>query len=183
MGVVLGSILVIVVLIMIIGFIKTSNKFTRAFIKIEEAQAGIEIALIKRYDVLTQSMEVTRAYAQHEQALFVNLAGARRGMSVQETQYVMDNQADVARRIMAVAENYPQLRSNELFVTLQNQIADTNEHLSASKRLYNANVSMYNQDIAVFPGSVVASMTGKHRVEFYREENVMAKSEVNIRFN
>lgn len=173
--------IIIIAVIILIYFISVSNKFNRSYIKVQEAQADIEVALIKRYDVLTQSLDLIKGYVEHEKDLMIRLVQARGGMSFAETQQVLDNQADALHKISAVAEAYPQLYSSELYKNLQHQITETNEHLSASKRLYHANVSLYNQEIAVFPASIVAVLTGKHPAQFLRDENVAAKREVNLR--
>ncbi len=178
----LGLIVIIIVAVILIYFISVSNKFKRSYIKVQEAQADIEVALIKRYDVLTQSLDVVKGYTEHEKNLMIQLIQARNGMSLAETQQVLDNQADALHRINAVAEAYPQLYSSELYKNLQYQIVETNEHLSASKRLYHANVSLYNQEIAVFPASVVAALTGRRPAEYLRDENLAAKREVNLSF-
>lgn len=177
------SVIVAVCLIVCAGwFISTSNGFKKDKIQIEEAQSGIETALVKRYDILTQSLETVKAYTSHEKEMFSTLAKARRGMSVEETQEVMDGQDKAVKELFALAENYPQLQSNTLYCGLQRQIAETNEHLAASRRLYNSNVSLYNKDIAVFPASIVASMSGMRPAQFYHDDSILQKSEVKLNF-
>lgn len=105
----LGLVVMIVVAVILIYFISVSNKFKRSYIKVQEAQAGIEVALIKRYDVLTQSLDVVRGYTEHEKNLMIQLIQARNGMSLAETQQVLDNQAEALKKIHMVAEAYPQL--------------------------------------------------------------------------
>lgn len=102
-------------------------------------------------------------------------------MTAAQTQAVLDNQEQVLRNVRIIGEAYPQLYSSELYKNLQGQIAETNEHLAASKRLYHANVSLYNQAIAVFPASVIAGMTGNRPAEFLRDKNVEAKREIRLR--
>lgn len=176
-----GIILIIIGIVVAAYFISTYNRLVKLSVKVKEAYAGIEVALIKRYDVLTQSLDVAKGYVAHEKELMVQLVRARSGMSVSETQQVMANQENAIQRIFAVSEAYPQLASSELYKNLQYQITETNEHLSAAKRLYHANVSLYNQAIAVFPANIIAGMTGKHAEEFLKEENVEAKREVSMK--
>lgn len=123
------------------------------------------MALIKRYDVLMQSLDAIKGYTEHEEKLMLNLIKARNGMSTAQTQAVLDNQEQVLRNVRIIGEAYPRLYSSELYQNLQAQITETNEHLAASKRLYHANVSLYNQAIAVFPASVIAGMTGNRPAE------------------
>jgi len=178
----MGVIIVLFFCILCIGYgIAASNRFKRLYIKIQEAQADIEVALIRRYDVLHQSLDAIKGYTEQEEKLMLGLVKARSGMTVEQTQKVLDNQEQVLRSIRMVGEAYPQLYSGELYKKLQQQITETNEHLSASKRLYHANVSIYNQAIAVFPASMIAGMTGNHPAEFLKEENLEAKREIRLR--
>ncbi len=165
----------------VIYAVTTSNRFKQLRIKIQEAQADIEVALIKRYDVLMQSLDAIKGYTEHEEKLMLNLIRARSGMTAAQMQEVFDNQEQVLRNVKIIGEAYPQLYSSELYQNLQMQITETNEHLAASKRLYHANVSLYNQAIAVFPASIIAGMTGSRPAEFLRDENVEAKKEIRLR--
>lgn len=175
-------IIVLLLGVLCIGYgVATGNRFKRLHIKIQEAQADIEVALIKRYDVLMQSLDAIKGYTEHEEKLMLNLIKARNGMSTAQTQAVLDNQEQVLRNVRIIGEAYPRLYSSELYQNLQAQITETNEHLAASKRLYHANVSLYNQAIAVFPASVIAGMTGNRPAEFLRDENAEAKREIHLR--
>lgn len=178
----MGMIILVIVCLLCIGYaIATGNRFKQLHIKIQEAQADIEVALIKRYDVLMQSLDAIKGYAEHEEELMLNLIKARNGMTTAQTQAVLDNQEQVLRNMRIIGEAYPQLYSSELYKNLQTQITETNEHLAASKRLYHANVSLYNQAIAVFPASVIAGMTGNRPAEFLKDENVETKKEIHLR--
>lgn len=178
----MGMIILVIVCLLCIGYaIATGNRFKQLHIKIQEAQADIEVALIKRYDVLMQSLDAIKGYAEHEEKLMLNLIKARNGMTTAQMQAVLDNQEQVLRNMRIIGEAYPQLYSSELYKNLQTQITETNEHLAASKRLYHANVSLYNQAIAVFPASVIAGMTGNRPAEFLKDENVETKKEIHLR--
>lgn len=138
------AVIVIVILCVfcLIYAVHVSNRFKQLHIKIQEAYADIEVMLIKRYDVLQQSLDAIRGYTSHEKKLMLDLIKARRGMTIAQTQKVLDNQEQVLGNIRMVAEAYPQLSSSGLYMNLQQQITETNEHLAASKRLYHANVSL-----------------------------------------
>lgn len=175
-------IILLLVCLLCIGYaIATGNRFKQLHIKIQEAQADIEVALIKRYDVLMQSLDAIKGYTEHEEKLMLNLIKARNGMTTAQTQAVLDNQEQVLRNVRIIGEAYPKLTSSELYKNLQTQITETNEHLAASKRLYHANVSLYNQAIAVFPASIIAGMTGNRPAAFLRDENAEAKREIHLR--
>lgn len=151
-------------------------------VKIEEAKSGIDIALIKRYDILTESLNVAKGYAAHEKEVLVQLIEARSGMSLQQTQAVMENQEKAIEKLKMVAEAYPQLYSNQLFKELQEQIAVTNEHISAAKRTLNSNIALYNQKVVAFPASIIAGMIGCTRKEFFKEMDEKKKQDVHMTF-
>lgn len=143
-------------LLSIIWWITTSNGFKRKSIKIEEALSGIEVALLKRYDLLTKLLDVAKGYATHEKELFTQVVELRRGMSVGEINEKNAQLDALGARISAVAEQYPQLRSAEVFCQLQTGVRDAEEHLQAARRLYNSNVTIFNTALVIFPSSVVA---------------------------
>ena len=148
----------------------------------DEAKAGIDIALVKRYDILTESLNVAKGFATHEKELMVQLAQARTGMNLQQTQEVMENQEKVMSNLRAVAEAYPQISSNELFKELQEQITFTNEHINAAKRVLNSNIALYNQKITAFPANIIAGAIGCNPVAFFKEADEKKKQDVHMKF-
>lgn len=166
----------------IIWAISTRNKIKRMEVKIDEAKSGMDIALIKRYDILTESLNVAKGFAAHEKNLMIQLIKARTGMSLQQTQTVMENQEKVLEKLKMVAEAYPQLYSNQLFKELQEQIAITNEHLSAAKRVLNSNIALYNQKIVAFPACIIAGCIGCKRIAFLKEMDEKKKQDVHMTF-
>lgn len=173
---------IIITFILIIWAISTRNRIKMMEVKIDEAKSGIDIALIKRYDILTESLNVAKGYAAHEKTLMVQLIEARSGMSLKQTQAVMENQEKVLERLKVVAEAYPQLYSNGLFKELQEQIAVTNEHLSAAKRVLNSNIALYNQKVVAFPASIIAGSIGCKRIAFFKETDEKKKQDVHMTF-
>jgi LemA protein len=164
------AVIVILALIPTIWWISTSNGFKRKAIKIGEALSGIEVALTKRYDMLTKLLDVAKGYAQHETTLFTQVIELRRGMSVGEINEKSAQLDAMSNRIFAVAENYPELRSAEVFRELQGGIQDAEEHLQAARRLYNSNVTAFNTAVEVFPSSIVANQQRLEKYEFFIAE-------------
>jgi LemA protein len=172
---------VVVILIPVIWWIGTGNDFTRKDIKITEAQSGIEVALTKRYDMLTKMLDVAKGYKQHETELFAGVIKLRKGMSVKELGQASAQMDNIASSLNLVAEAYPELRSSEVFKELQAGIRDAEEHLQAARRLYNANVTAFNTAIKVFPSSIVAknkSLTGR---EFFEADEIK-RGDVSMKF-
>ncbi|MBQ9198664.1 MAG: LemA family protein [Lachnospiraceae bacterium] len=170
MGIIICIIAIIAVILL--WWIGTYNGIKRLDIKVNEGLSGIDVALTKRYDVLTKMLDVVKGYQRHEKEILTEVIKLRSGMTMQERN-TANHQMDTAfGRINILAENYPELKSSNNFIQLQNAILDTEEHLQAARRLYNANVTAYNEKIVTFPNSVVASSMGATSKEFFEAEAV-----------
>ncbi len=148
-------VLIVLVVSILLGIVSVSNRFRQLTVKIQEGESGIDVALTKRYDTLTKMLDVCRQYAAHEVATIIKTIELRKGMTIPERQRASAQMDDMAARLNVVAEQYPVLRSSEVFVDLQKGIRDTEEHLQAARRLYNSNVSVFNQYLASWPYSVI----------------------------
>ncbi len=174
-------IIIAVILLLLIIYISISNRLSRALIKIEEAESGIDVALTKRYDVLTKQLDIVKGYAKHEAETFEKVVEIRKGMSISEKSAAVNAMNELQGRINVVAEAYPELRSAENFRSLQASVNDVEEHLQAARRAYNSNVSAYNQMIIVFPSSIVAGMRHLTRHDFFEAESAK-RTDVKIDF-
>lgn len=172
-------IILLLVVIAVIWYISTSNKLNRYIIKIEEANSGIDVALTKRYDVLTKMIDVVKSYAQHEKETLFEVINLRKGMSLEEKNVENAKMTKNLEKINVVAEAYPELKSSENYKTLQQSIIDVEEHLQAARRMYNSNVSMYNQMLVMFPSSIVANSKSLTKKSFFEAEDVK-KNDVKI---
>ena len=172
-------ILLLIVLIAVLWAVKTSNNIKRMEIKVDEAFSGIEVALTKRYDMLTKMLDVCKGFMKHESELFSKVISLRRGMSLGEMGEADREMGELTGRLFAVAENYPELRSAQVFAELQQGVRDAEEHLQAARRLYNASVSSYNAAIAVFPDSLLAR--GRSPREFFEAEDAK-REDVKVQF-
>lgn len=167
-----GIIIIVVLLAIVIWAISTSNRFKVLLVKITESDSGIDVALTKRYDTLTKLVDVVKGYAKHETELFEKVIKLRSGMSIaekNEANHIMD---EASKKISVLAENYPELRSNENFKQLQGAIVEVEDHLQAARRVYNMNVSSFNQAIALFPASIIANNAKHTQKEFFQAEEI-----------
>lgn len=164
-------VIIAVILLLFIIYISISNRLSRAGVKIDEAESGIDVALTKRYDVLTKQLDIVKGYAKHETETFEKVIELRTGMSLSEKSAAATAMNELQGRINVVAEAYPELRSSENFRSLQASVNDVEEHLQAARRAYNANVSAYNQMLVVFPSSAVAGMRHLTRRDFFEAES------------
>ena len=160
------------ILICIIAWIAMSNGIKVAGLKCDEALSGIDVALTKRYDVLTKMLDVVKAFQRHERETLTELVQLRSGMSMAERQAANGRMDLLSGQIRILAENYPELRSSQNFAELQRSIVDVEEHLQAARRLYNANVTAYNTKIVSFPSSMVAGSIGATQREFFVADDV-----------
>lgn len=174
-------IIAIVILVLVSWWIGTSNNLRRMDIKISESLSGIEVALTKRYDMLTKLLDVAKGYKQHETQLFTEVIKLRKGMSVTELNQAAAQVDGMAASLNMVAEAYPELRSSEVFKELQKGIRDAEEHLQAARRLYNANITALNTAIRVFPSSIVAKSQNVVERDFFVAEEAK-RSDVAMKF-
>ncbi len=156
--------------IIIFWFVGTMNGLRRTQVKIDEAVSGIDVALTKRFDTLTKMVDVAKSYATFEKATILEAVKLRSGMSMSERNKATGVMDQAARELNFLAENYPQLHSNENFRQLQVAIMDAEEHLQGARRAYNSNVSELNRKIVSFPTSIVAGMCGITSKEFFEAE-------------
>ncbi len=160
----------VILLILIIWYISTMNGLRQSKIKIEEAVSGIDVALTKRYDVLTKMVDVAKSYATFEKSTILEAIKLRKGMSMTERNQAANAMNETQRELNFLAENYPQLHANENFRQLQVAIMDVEEHLQGARRAYNSNVSALNRQVVSFPTSIVAGMCGIGKEDFFEAE-------------
>lgn len=151
---------VIALLSVLSWYIRTANELRRKPIEIEQALSNIDVSLAKRADTLRKQLDVTKAYAKHELDTFSAIVNIRKGMTVQELQEASAQMDEIQSRINAVAEAYPELHSSKNFLQLQAAINTCEADLAATRRIYNANVSEFNQMIVQFPTTIVANKIG-----------------------
>lgn len=179
------AVVVVLLIIPIIWYVGTMNTLRQIEVKVEEAESGIDVALTKRFDVLTKLVATTKGYAKHESETFEKVTKWRAGLpsklSLDEKQEFMGKMDKVQSGINVAIEAYPELKADKLFVNLQRSITDVEEHLQAARRLYNSNVSTINMKIVTFPTSIVAGMIHMDKKEFFEAEE-SKQSDVEIAF-
>ena len=175
----------VILLLVIFWYIGTMNKLRQLELKVQEAESGIDVALTKRFDMLTKMLDTTKGYAKHEAETLEKIVKWRSGVpnnaSMEEKaefQQLMDR---VAQGINVVVEKYPDLKANTVFIELQGSIRNAEEHLQAARRLYNANVTQINHIIVTFPQSIVANAI-KMEKKAYFEADERKREDVEMKF-
>ncbi len=150
-------VLLLIVIVPVGIYINVYNTIQRYKIKIEESFANIDVALAKRYEVLTKLMDVAKGYAKHEKETILAVVQVRQGMSVDEKESAYNAIESGFNQLSFLSESYPELKADKLFLNLQDAVVDTESNLAAARRIYNSNVSYFNQRIETFPGNMIAS--------------------------
>lgn len=174
-------IIIAVVVIIFLYAIYLGNNLIRKKNKIDEARSGIEVALTKRYDMLTKLLDVAKAYASHEKELFAQTIRMRKGMSLEEMEKADTSMSQITQGLRAVAESYPELHSDTTFKELQAGIRDAEDQLQAARRVYNSNVTSYNTALQVFPSNIIANFRKLAKESLYEAEEIK-KNDVKMTF-
>ena len=178
-------ILGIIILILIIA-IGLYNSLVNARIKVDNAWSQIDVQLQRRFDLIPNFVETVKGYMEHESATFEKIASLRsswaNSSSVSE-KAALDNQlSETLKTIMAVAENYPDLKANQNFSELQTELTNTENKISYSRQFYNDTVTRYNTKLEVFPSNIVASMFHFTAETLFEVDNQEARKNVKVDF-
>ena len=176
------AIIAIVVLYGVLAY----NKLIRFRTFVDEAWSGINVQLKKRHDLIPNLMETVRGYATHERETFESVTRAR-NTAIQakdvKTQEVAENQLSGAlMRLLAVSERYPELKANQNFLQLQEQLGTIEGDIEKSRRYYNGAVRQKNIAIDTFPSNMVANMFNFEKSLFFELENEAEKAVPQIKF-
>lgn len=167
----------------------TYNSLVTLRVRVDEAWSDITVQLKRRLDLIPNLIESVKGYAKHESGVFTAVTEARanalNAKGVKETA-VAENQFEGAlKSLFAVAESYPDLKANQNFLQLQDELVDTEDKIQASRRFYNGGVRDLNTKIQTFPANAVAGMFGfKSRVffELGEDEQKAAEKPVEVKF-
>lgn len=171
---ILVVLILVVVAILIIWLIATFNGLVTMRNKVQEAWSDIDVQLKRRYDLIPNLIETVKGYAGHEKQLFENVTKARTQAMAAEAKGDVKASAEAEnmlagtlKTLFAVAENYPDLKANQNFLSLQADLKDTEDKVQASRRFYNGNVRDFNTKQEKFPTNAVAGMFGFKKAEFF----------------
>lgn len=155
----------------------------------EEAWSDIDVQLKRRYDLIPNLVNTVKGYASHEQAIFENVTKAR-AAAMGATQFADKSQAEnmlsqTLKSLFAVSENYPNLKADQNFAKLQDELSDTENKIQASRRFYNGNVRDLNTKIESFPSNMIANWFKFAKREFFEleeDQKAAAKEPVEVKF-
>ena len=182
---------VLLILALVVGgaYVSRRNQLAIKREAVNAAWAQVDVVLQRRADLIPNLVETVKGYAVQEQTVFGAIAAARAaliGAKTPSDKIAANGQLDSALgRLLVIVENYPQLKSNENFMRLQDELAGTENRIAVERRRYNEVVQDYNTYIALFPNSLVASIAGFARNDAYfkTEEGARQAPKVNFDFN
>ena len=174
-------------LLLVLWPIVLYNVLIKLKVRVKEAWSDIEVQLKRRYDLIPNLISTVKGYAKHEQSVFEKVTETR-SLAMQapqnpEEKGKAENMLSGAlKSLFAVSENYPDLKANENFLNLQNELTDTENKIQASRRFFNSTVKDYNIKIQFFPNNIIASMLKMERKDFFEIENKEEKENISVKF-
>ena len=171
----------------ILWIIFAYNSFVRLINRSKEAWADIEVQLKRRYDLIPNLVNTVKGYATHESSAFENVTKARAAAlgasGMAEKGKAENNLTGALKSVFAISEAYPELKANQNFLALQNELSDTENKIQSARRFYNANVRDLNTSIESFPNNVIANTFKFSKMELFDIAlNDAAQNPVEVKF-
>lgn len=163
-----------VVVLLILWFVVTYNKLIGLRNKKDDQWSQIEVQLKRRADLIPNLVETVKGYAKHEKGTFEEVIKARNTyLEAKTLEAEIEASAGVSNalsKLFALAENYPELKANQNFLSLQNDLKDTEDKISYARQFYNDSVLTYNNKVEMVPSNIVAGLTGFKKGTFFEVE-------------
>lgn len=179
-------IILAIVVIVIIAIISIYNGLVRLRVKIDNAWSQIDVQLQRRFDLIPNFVETVKGYMAHERETFEKITELRTSWSKTTTiseKADLDNQLSGAlKTIMAVSENYPDLKANQNFSELSEELRNTENKISFSRQFYNDTVANYNTKLQVVPSNIIAGIFNFKPRELFEVENEDVRKNVKVDF-
>jgi len=172
-------------ILFLIIFIAFYNTLVGLKNHIKESWSDIDVQLKRRYDLIPNLVETVKGYAKHEKEVFEKVTEARNRAFNNNGRYasqaVDENQMlQALKSIFAVVEKYPELKANEHFLKLQQELVDTEDKIAAARRFFNGNVRDYNNNVQMFPSNIVAGIFGFKAEDFFEVEDDAVRKAVKV---
>ena len=185
-----GAVVVLLVLVALMvggSYVSSKNEMVRKNEAIKQAWSQVDVVLQRRADLIPNLVETVKGYAKHEQTVFGDIANARAGLLNARTpaaKIAANGQLDGALgRLLAIAENYPTLKSNQNFLALQDELAGTENRIAVERRRYNEAIQDYNTYIGLFPNNIFAGWAGFQRNNDYFAASGAAREAPKVDFS
>ena len=183
----MGWIILGIVVVLVIAVIALYNGLVQAKIKVDNAWSQIDVQLQRRFDLIPNFVETVKGYMAHEAKTFEKIAELRtswaNAKSVSEKANLDGELSTALKTIMAVSESYPELKANQNFSELSEELRNTENKISFSRQFYNDTVTMYNTKLQVFPSNIIASMFHFTSRDLFKAESEEARKAVKVDFS
>lgn len=176
-------VILIIIAILLIVILQMYNNLVKIRNKVKQAESGIDIYLNQRFDLIPNLVECVKGYSKHEQAIFTEIATMRTNyMNQNKNIKGAENLNNKMNQLIAVAENYPELKASEQYLNLQKNLTKIENQLQAARRIYNSEVTNYNTKLESIPSNLIATLFGfksaqLFEIEEYKKENINIKFE------
>lgn len=179
-------VVVIVAVLLIIWGIMTYNGLVKGLNKVEEAFSTMDVYLKKRYDLIPNLVETIKGYAKHESETLEKVISARnmavKASSMDEKISSEKNFQSMLGPLYAIGEQYPDLKADKNFLSLQNELQNLESEIANSRKYYNAIVVKFNNMVMTFPSNLLAGMFGFHRQPMYEITDAAQRENVKVQF-
>lgn len=178
----------IIIIVAIIAFvIVTYNGLVKSRLKVKNAWSQIDVQLQRRFDLIPNFVETVKGYMTHEKDVLTKVTELRSSWSnattVDEKAELNNQLSGTLKTIMAVSENYPDLKANQNFLDMQEELRNTENKISFSRQFYNDTVTMYNTKLEVFPSNIIAGWFKFTAESLFAAESDEARKNVKVDFN
>ena len=176
----------IIIVLLIVFVVSLYNSLVSLKMKVQNAWSQIDVQLQRRFDLIPNFVETVKGYMSHEQETLTKVTELRTSWAKASTvadKAELDGQLSSAlKTIMAVSENYPELKANQNFMQLSEELRNTENKIAFSRQFYNDTVTMYNTKLRVFPSSIIAGMFNFTPSDLFKTDSDEARQNVKVDF-
>ena len=186
-GFIMGLAIIAIIIVLVIWVIGMYNGLVISRNKVKNAWSQIDVQLQRRFDLIPNLVDSVKGYMKHEEGVLTKVTELRTSWASASTvseKAKLDNELSGAlKTIMAVSENYPDLKANQNFSELQEELRNTENKISFSRQFYNDSATMYNTKLEVIPTNIIANMFNFKPEELFKTDSEEARKNVRVDFN
>ncbi len=177
----------VIIILLVVWVVSIYNGLIKSRQKVDNAWSQIDVQLQRRFDLIPNFVETVKGYMTHESETFEKITALRtswaNSTTVEEKAKLDGELSGALKTIMAVSENYPELKANQNFSELSEELRNTENKISFSRQFYNDSVTMYNTKLELFPSNIVAGMFNFQKRDLFAAESDEARKNVKVDFN
>lgn len=181
-----GLIILAILVVIVVAVIGLYNSLVKARIKVDNAWSQIDVQLQRRFDLIPNFVETVKGYMTHENETFEKIAELRTSWAnagtVSEKAKLDNELSDTLKTIMAISEGYPDLKANQNFSELSEELRNTENKISFARQFYNDSVTIYNTKLELFPSNIIAGMFHFTQRDLFNTESDEARKNVKVDF-